>query len=126
MSETRTYSVLYVEDNESNRLLVQLILERKDYLKLFQATDGKSGIQTAQEIHPDLILLDISLPDMNGYDVLAALRNFPATQNTPVIAISGEFPPRIPADAPFVFEKYLAKPIEIVPLYQAIDELLKI
>lgn len=126
MTEKRTYSLLYIEDNEANRLLLQLILERKEYLELYAASDGKSGIKTAQEIVPDIILLDISLPDMNGYAVLAALRKDPATENIPVIAISGEFPPQIPKDAPYVFEKYLPKPIEIVPLYQAIDELLQL
>lgn len=126
MTETRKYSVLYIEDNEANRLLLQLILERKEYLELFAASDGKSGIKTAREILPDVILLDISLPDMNGYAVLAALRNDPATEKIPVIAISGEFPPQIPKDAPFIFEKYLPKPIEIDPLYRAIDELLQI
>jgi CheY-like chemotaxis protein len=126
MTETRTYSLLYIEDNEANRLLLQLILERKEYLRLFAASDGQSGIKTARQIVPDIILLDISLPDMNGYAVLAALRKDPATAKIPVIAISGEFPPQIPGDAPYVFEKYLPKPIEIVPLYQAIDELLQL
>jgi len=126
MTGKSTYSVLYIEDNEANRLLIQLILERKEYLELFAATDGRSGIKAAQEILPDVILLDISLPDMNGYAVLAALRNDPATHQIPVIAISGEFPPRIPRDAPFVFEKYLPKPIEIAPLYEAIDEFLRL
>lgn len=126
MTEKRTYSLLYIEDNEANRLLFQLILERKKYLELFAASDGKSGIKTARELVPDIILLDISLPDMNGYDVLAALRRDPATEKIPVIAISGEFPPQIPKDAPYVFEKYLPKPIEIIPLYQAIDELLQL
>ena len=124
MTEKRIFTVLYIEDNEANRLLIELVLERRDNIKLFSATNGQSGINKAQEILPDLILLDISLPDMNGYAVLNALRDDPATAKIPTIAISGEYPPQIPTNAPFVFDRYLPKPIEIVPLYQAMDELL--
>lgn len=124
MTDKRIFSVLYIEDNEANRLLIQLVLERRENIKLSSATNGQNGIKTAQEILPDLILLDISLPDMNGYAVLNILRNNPATAKIPVIAISGEYPPQIPTDTPFVFDRYLPKPIEILPLYQAMDELM--
>lgn len=124
MTEKRIFSVLYIEDNEANRLLIELVLERRENIKLFSATDGQNGINQAKEILPDLILLDISLPDMNGYAVLNALREDPATARIPIIAISGEYPPQIPVNAPFVFDRYLPKPIEIVPFYQAMDELL--
>ena len=125
MTEKRIYKILYIEDNQASRQLVQLILERKDYLTLSMASDGKSGIEAAKRDLPDLVLLDISLPDMNGYAVLAALRTNPATENIPAVAISGDYPPQIPVNAPHVFERYLPKPIEIAPLYQAIDELLQ-
>lgn len=124
MIEKRIYTILYIEDNQTSRQLVQLILERKDYLAFSMATDGKSGIERAKNDLPDLVLLDISLPDMSGYAVLNALRTDPATEKIPVIAISGEFPPQIPENTPHFFEKYLPKPIEIGPLYQAVDELL--
>lgn len=122
--EKRIFTVLYIEDNEANRLLVELILERRDNIRLASAVNGRSGIAMAQEIDPDLVLLDISLPDMNGYAVLNGLRENPATARIPVIAVSGEYPPQIPKDAPHVFDRYLPKPIEISPLYQALDELL--
>lgn len=125
MTDKRIYKILYIEDNLANRQLVQLVMQRKEYLTLSIATDGKSGIESAKHDIPDLVLLDISLPDMSGYAVLAALRTDPATEKIPVIAISGEFPPQIPKNTPYVFEKYLPKPIEIIPLYQAVDELLQ-
>jgi CheY-like chemotaxis protein len=125
MTEKRVYKILYIEDNQTSRQLVQLILERKEYLTFSMATDGKSGIEKAKHDLPDLVLLDISLPDMSGYAVLAALRTDPATEKIPVIAISGEFPPQIPKNTPHIFDKYLPKPIEIVTLYQAVDELLR-
>jgi CheY-like chemotaxis protein len=125
MTNSRIYKILYIEDNPANCQLVQLILERKEYLTLTLANNGKHGIESAKQNLPDLVLLDISLPDMNGYSVLAALRSDPATEKIPVVAISGEYPPRIPEDAQYQFEKYLPKPIEVFPLYQAIDELLQ-
>lgn len=124
MTEERMFSVLYIEDNEANRLLIELVLQRRDNIRLFLAGTGQSGLQQAREILPDLILLDISLPDMDGYAVLQALREDPATARIPVIAISGEHPPANPRNVPFVFDRCLAKPIELVPLFQAIDEFL--
>ena len=124
MSKTKQYfQILHIEDNATNRNIIQLILERRNNLRLSAAEDGTSGVLMARELHPDLILLDISLPDITGYQVLARLKEFPETSTIPVIAISGGYREENAA-FPYAFEKYLAKPIEIEPLYQAIDELL--
>lgn len=125
MKSSRTYTILYIEDNDTNRQLVQFILERKEYLSLICAIDGKSGIHAAKTQLPDLILLDISLPDIDGYAVLADLRQNPATKNIPIVAVSGDCPSLMPQDSPFSFDKYLTKPIAIEPLYKTIDEFLQ-
>lgn len=104
---------------------MQLILERKEYLSLICAAEGESGIRAAKTQLPDLILLDISLPDINGYAVLAALKQDPATANIPVVAVSGDCPSRISQDSLFSFDKYMTKPIAIEPLYKTIDEFLQ-
>ena len=124
MTEKRIFSVVYIEDNEANRLLVELVLARRDNIRLFAAPTGQSGLAKVREILPDLILLDISLPDMTGYAVLNALRQDPATAKIPAIAVSGEYPPVMPRDSPFTFDRYLRKPIELPPLFQAIDDFL--
>lgn len=126
MMGNRIYTILYIEDNQTNRQLVQLILEQKNHLSLSLAESGGEGIAMTKQTLPDLVLLDISLPDMSGYAVLTALRTDPATEKIPVIAISGDFPPQIPPNTQHMFDKYLPKPIEIVPLFQAIDELLHV
>ena len=79
--------ILMIEDNEQNRYLATFLLEKHGYA-VVSATDGESGIEMASSIQPDLILLDIQLPTMHGYDVAHALRNNPMHANTPIIAVT--------------------------------------
>jgi len=123
MTRERQVTILYIEDNQANQLLVRMILERRPDLRLVTADDGAAGLQAALNEHPDLILLDISLPDMNGYAVLEALRREERTRELPVVAISGDLPAK-PSGDRRGFSRYLKKPIEITPLFKAVDELL--
>lgn len=79
--------VLVIEDNEQNLYLVRFILERSDY-EVVAATDGKSGIEMAASLKPDLILLDIQLPVMDGYAVARSLRQNPDLAQTPIVAVT--------------------------------------
>ena len=116
-----TATVLYIEDNHANQMLVRLILERRPGVRLITADTGAGGLQEAWRTPPALVLLDISLPDMNGYAVLAALRSHPDTKEVPVVAISGDLPKNQSTPG---FARYLKKPIEIAPLFQALDDFL--
>lgn len=80
-------TVLLVEDNEQNRYLATFLLERHGY-KVISATDGPSGIALARTLNPDLILLDIQLPGMDGHAVARALRQEEAFRTTPIIAVT--------------------------------------
>jgi two-component system cell cycle response regulator DivK len=84
MSEAR---ILYIEDNPENRLLVKRILEAEGYT-VEEAVDGSSGLQKASEVKPDLILLDINLPEIDGYDLAHQLREIPALDQTPILALT--------------------------------------
>lgn len=79
--------VLVVEDNEQNRYLVTFLLERAGYT-VISARDGLTGIELATAQPPDLILLDIQLPVMDGHAVAAALRQRDALRATPIIAVT--------------------------------------
>ncbi len=79
--------ILVIEDNEQNLYLVRFILEQRDY-EVFAAMDGKSGIEMAALLKPDLILLDIQLPVMDGYAVARNLRQNPDLANTPIVAVT--------------------------------------
>jgi two-component system cell cycle response regulator DivK len=74
MDSTR---ILYIEDNVGNRLLVRRVLEAEGY-SVMEAVDGPSGLRVAAEEQPDLILLDINLPEIDGYDLARRLRDIPA------------------------------------------------
>lgn len=80
-------TILYVEDNDLNRKIVRDLLRRTSY-RLIEAADGETGIATALEQHPDLILMDLQLPKISGLDAVRALRKAPATADTPIIAIT--------------------------------------
>ena len=79
--------ILYIEDNEQNLYLVTFILEKHGY-DVFSATGGQEGIDLATGILPDLILLDIQLPGMDGYTVAARLRANPLLSEIPIVAVT--------------------------------------
>jgi len=103
-------TILYVEDNEYNRKIVRQLLGRTSY-RLIETVDGESGVATAFEERPDLILMDVQLPKMSGLDATRALRADERTKDTPIViitsfAMSGDRERATAAGA----SGYLAKP----------------
>ncbi len=80
-------TVLYIEDNEQNYYLVSVLLKTQDY-RIAWAQDGREGIEKALQLRPDLILLDIQLPIMDGYEVAHNLRSKPELSKIPIIAVT--------------------------------------
>jgi CheY-like chemotaxis protein len=83
-------TVLYIEDSPENVVLVERVLARRAHTRLISATDGRSGLELAAEHLPDLILLDLGLPDIPGIVVLEQLRARQQTASIPVVVISGD------------------------------------
>jgi len=79
--------ILYIEDNEPNLYMVTFLLEANRY-EVIQAREGKAGIEIASRNRPDLILLDIQLPSMNGYTVAGLLRKNPDLSEIPIVALT--------------------------------------
>lgn len=79
--------ILYIEDNEQNLYLVTFLLEKHGY-EVHAARDGQEGIDTAARVLPDLILLDIQLPHMDGYAVAHQLRSNPDLAEVPIVAVT--------------------------------------
>ncbi len=79
--------ILVIEDNEQNIYLITFILKNNGY-EVVQARDGYEGIARADQEHPNLILLDIQLPGIVGYDVARALKSNPALADVPIVAVT--------------------------------------
>ena len=103
-------TILYIEDNEYNRKIVRQLLGRTSY-QLVEAIDGESGVALAQQLVPQLILMDVQLPKMSGLDATRLLKADPRTSGIPIIvitsfALSGDREKAAVAGA----DNYLAKP----------------
>jgi CheY-like chemotaxis protein len=119
------HTLLYVEDNPANLMLVEGIIERRPDIRLLSARDGIQGIELARTALPDAILMDINLPDISGIDALKALADDPTTAHIPVIALSANAIPRdIEQGLQAGFFRYLTKPIKVVEFMHTVDEAL--
>jgi len=81
--------ILCIEDNPSSRLLIRKILERNDF-EFHEADNGISGIRKARDIQPDLILMDINIPGMDGYETTTRIKGIPELKNIPIVALTGQ------------------------------------
>ena len=81
--------ILYVEDDPSNRMLVGKLLENAGHT-VIEAIDGLSGVKQAREQRPDLVLMDINIPGMDGYETTARIKSLPQLSNVPVVALTAK------------------------------------
>jgi len=118
--------ILIVEDNEKNRTLVKDVLEYHGY-EVIEAGNGKEGIKIAKENNPDLILMDIQMPVMSGYDAIKILKNNPETKDIKIIALTSF---AMKGDKEKImdegFDDYIAKPIDIRRLPELVKEALEV
>jgi signal transduction histidine kinase len=118
------FTVIYVEDNPANMELVAAILFRQN-LKLLQAPDARLGIELAKAHKPDLILMDINLPGMDGYEALKKLRADPSFDSTPVIAVSANaMESDIKRGLSAGFTDYVPKPIHVRSFLEVVNKYL--
>lgn len=122
------YQILYIEDNPSNRRLLEKILYGEPSLSLLTANNGMDGLRLINKIerNPDIILLDINLPDIDGYEVIRRIQQNDKTKNIPVVAISANAmmdERKYALDKGFI--KYLTKPIDVQELLSTVYSILK-
>ena len=118
--------ILYIEDNLSNLTLVEEMLGEQPGIELLTAMRGGLGLDLARRHSPDLILLDLHLPDLRGHEVLARLRQDEITRDIPVVIISADATARqiqrlMAAGA----RSYLTKPLDIGEFFRVIDEVMR-
>lgn len=119
---TDVLNVLYIEDNASNVRLVERLMARRGHIRLQIATNGADGLQLAIELRPDLVLLDLHLPDLAGEAVLRHLLDSPDWGARPIVVLSADALPatevRLRAAGA---ADYLTKPLDIARLYTCLD-----
>jgi two-component system cell cycle response regulator DivK len=117
--------VLIVEDNEDNRELVVKVLRNKGY-EMVQAADGEEALEKAVAERPDLILLDISLPKLDGYEVAKRLKSMEEFQEIPIIAFTAH---AMKGDREKViiagFEGYISKPVNVRELPEQVRSFIR-
>jgi len=125
-ADARLHTLLYVEDNPANLMLVEDLIARRPDIRLLSAADGYRGIEIAHAAHPDVILMDINLPGISGIQALKILRADPATAHIPVVALSANAIPRdIAKGLEAGFFRYLTKPIKVNEFMDTLDVALK-
>lgn len=123
----RQYTVLLIEDNSSNLRLIEMILTSRPEVSLFSAIQGSMGLDLARQHEPDLILLDLHLPDMSGQQILAQLKRSAITKEIPVVVISADATPaRIQRLLNEGVAAYLTKPLDVIEFLKVLDETLQI
>jgi two-component system cell cycle response regulator DivK len=120
-----TTTILYVEDNFDNRMLVRRVLEAEGY-RVVEAKDGAEGLDWLQSEIPDLVLMDINLPEIDGYEVTKRFKQFPRMARVPVIAMTanvmkGDREKTLAAGC----DGYIPKPIDIDALPDQLAKFLR-
>ncbi len=124
-AQAKTFTLLYVEDNPANLLLVENLMERRPDIRLVTARDGLTGVELALSTLPHMILMDINLPGISGIKAMQILRSNLKTAHIPVVALSANAMPRdIQKGLEAGFYRYLTKPIKIDEFMQTVDDVL--
>jgi CheY-like chemotaxis protein len=118
------HQILYIEDNPVNAMIIGELISRRDDLTLHVADDGASGVAQAVQRRPDLVLLDMQLPDMDGFEVLRRLRADATTAGIPCIALSANaMPEDIQRALRAGMSDYWTKPLDFKAFFVALDAL---
>ncbi len=117
--------ILYVEDNSDNRSLVRRVLEVEGY-QLMEAPNAEAALKLLEQGNPDLILMDINMPDMDGYTLTAKIRAMPAHTRVPIVAVTanvmrGDREKSLEAGC----DGYIQKPIDIDNLPHQIERFMR-
>jgi CheY-like chemotaxis protein len=114
--------VLYIEDNALNMLLMRQIVALRPGLKFFEAVDGESGVLAVQVIRPDLVLIDIGLPLLDGFGVRQRLRDAARTADIVCWAVTADTTPETAAQAQACgFQRLVTKPLNVAAMLEALD-----
>ena len=119
--------ILYIEDNKTNAMLVTKVLQNFEDVELCCVSSGEDGLEMVRSMSPDLVLLDIGLPGMSGYDVLRHIREDSSLAGKRVVAMTASASEEdVAVGAEVGFDAYLTKPFEIRHFFHLLDNLLDV
>jgi len=117
--------ILIVEDNMDTYELVRFILEKNGF-ETFLAMNGRDGVNAASKQHPDLIIMDLSMPEMDGWTAMKMIKGNPGTQSIPMIALTAH---ALPSDRKRAFDagcdEYITKPMDLIDLLETVRSWIK-
>jgi two-component system cell cycle response regulator DivK len=118
-------TILVVEDNVDNQIIMKAWLEHAGY-EVLMASDGVKSLSVAQAMLPDIILMDVALPRLDGWDAAERLKAHPSTKSIPIIALTALAPPddRLRAKAVNI-DGYLTKPVALSRVLEEVERLLR-
>ncbi|MBF0275091.1 MAG: response regulator, partial [Nitrospinae bacterium] len=124
INREKPVKILYIEDNKANIKLMQTIIKRRPSVALYIAENGEEGINMAEEVKPDLTLLDINLPDIDGYEVKKRFDNHQELSSVPVIAMTANaMEEQVERGKEAGFYRYVTKPVNVAKFLDILDEL---
>ena len=116
--------ILIIEDNKLNLELLEQLLH--DEYIIFSAVDGRAGLKSVKENHPDLIILDVSLPIIDGYEISRIIKNDEKLKDIIIIGLSSRAMTGDDRKAKYAgFDEYLTKPLDETLLFKKLDKYLK-
>jgi PAS domain S-box-containing protein len=119
-------TILYIEDNKANVVLMQQVIKRMEGASLLIAETAEAGLTVAAEQHPDVVVMDINLPGMDGFEALKVMQTRNATRDIPVVALSADaMPHQIEKGRQVGFVAYLTKPLDIPRFQMVLQDLLQ-
>ncbi|MBE0470742.1 MAG: response regulator, partial [Methyloprofundus sp.] len=121
------YKLLYIEDNPANMQLMRKVMRRLPQFLLVEAPNAEIGIELFEQVRPDIVLMDIDLPGMNGYEAFTEIKKrFDFAKNTPIIAVSANAMKKdMSRGMDLGFYRYLTKPLDIAVFIATINEALE-
>jgi CheY-like chemotaxis protein len=127
VTPARRGQVIYVEDNPANVTVMRHVFKQIPGAELISAEDAETGLERIREIHPDLVLMDIDLPGMDGVEAMRVMQADPALADIPVVAVSAAAMSRdVEAGMAAGFRAYLTKPFDVPELIRLVKEALKL
>jgi DNA-binding response OmpR family regulator len=128
MTEPERYTIVYIEDDQDMIDLVNIVLSREGVFELVGTQEGRTGLEKIRELKPDLVLLDLMLPDMGGWAVYQQMKEDPELKDIPVVVVTAQDAPidKILGEEIAKVQVYITKPFSPYKLRESVKQVLRV